>query len=328
MAMAQALLGRTAPALLLGVLFALGTALWSTVSRGLWQHGPLILLCALGLLFLARAREREERRWPALAGACFAAAYVVRPTALVPLGLAGLALLVWQRRALVPFALAAALVLVPSFAYNLWIYGQLTIPFYVQNGGFLGGGLRDTFAEGLAGTMVSPARGLLVYSPFVLLAVAGVWMRRRELGSVELVAAGTVLAIWILASNTRDWPGGWSYGPRLLADTLPFLAYLMLPVLDAVTRPVRTWTRATAALAAALLITAGWSVFVNARGALSWSTQVWNVRPVGAGVLDHPERFWDWEDPQFLRGGRSAMEDIYPHSTPPTDVPPANVCIE
>ena len=196
MLMARSVLGRTAPAVLLGVLFALGTSLWSTVSRGLWQHGPLILLCALGLLFLARGRERDERRWPALAGAAFAAAYVVRPTAVVPLGFAGLALLIWQRRAVLPFAAAAALVLIPSFAYNLWVYGQIAIPFYVMNGGFLGGGIRPTFGEGLAGTMISPARGLLVYSPFVLLAAGGRvdaaavarerGARRRRLGARDL----------------------------------------------------------------------------------------------------------------------------------------------
>src|SRR2546423_7651739 len=36
--------GRLAPALLIGALFAFGTSMWSSASRGLWQHGPLILL--------------------------------------------------------------------------------------------------------------------------------------------------------------------------------------------------------------------------------------------------------------------------------------------
>ena len=287
MLMGRDVLGRTAPALLLGAIFALGTSLWSTVSRGLWQHGPLILLCALALLCLARGRDRDERRWPALAGAALAAGYAVRPTAAIPLGLAGLALLIAQRRAVVPFAAAAALVLLPSFAYNLWVYGQVAIPFYVQNGGFVSG-VRSSLPEGLAGTLLSPARGLLVYSPFVLLAAAGVWMRRHRLGRVELVAIGSVLVIWLLASNTVDWAGGWSYGPRLLADTLPFLAFLMLPVLDAVTRPVRSWSPATRGLAAALVLTVGWSVFVQARGALSWSTQVWNVVPSAPGSTRIP----------------------------------------
>ena len=328
MLMAREMLGRTAPALLLGGIFALGTALWSTASRGLWQHGPLVMLLALGLLFLSRGlRLTDQRRWPALAGAALAAGYVVRPTAAIPLGLAGVGLLVTRRTALLPFLTGAALVLVPSVTYNLWVYGQMAIPFYSSNGGFLSGGVRASFPEGLAGTMVSPARGLLIFSPFLALAAAGAWMRRRQLGILELVAIGSPLAIWVLASNTRDWAGGWSYGPRLLADALPFLALLMLPVMDAVTRPRSGWSAATTTLAATLALTVAWSVFVQARGALSWSTQIWNVRPVGAGVESHPERFWDWSDPQFLRGGRTTLKDIYPHSTP-GNVPPDQVCLQ
>lgn len=325
--LAQEALGRVAPALLLGAMFAFGTAMWSAVSRGLWQHGPAILLFTVGLFCLVRGSRRDDWRWLSAAGFPLAAAYVVRPTAAMPLALTGLVLLATHRKAFAGFAVAAVCVLLPSLAYNLHVYGEPVVPFYFMNGGFIGSGLRPSFLTGLAGTMVSPSRGLLVYSPFVALAAVGVWMRPR-IGRVEIVAIGTVLAIWIVSANTKDWPGGWSYGPRLLSDTLPFLAYLMLPVVDAVTRPLRTWSPLTTGVAVFLVLSLSWSVFVNARGALSWSTQLWNMRPVGAGVDTHPERFWDWGDPAFLRTGPARFKDVYPWSTPPTDVPPDRICIE
>jgi hypothetical protein len=40
-------------------------------------------------------------------------------------------------------------------------------------------------------------------------------------------------------------------------------------------------------------------VAINARGALSWETALWNGRP---NIELHPERVWDWRAPQFLAG--------------------------
>jgi hypothetical protein len=318
--------GRLATGLLLGALFAFGSSLWSTVSRGLWQHGPAMLLMTIALISLVLGIRREDRRWIAGAGAAMAAAYVVRPTAVIPLGLAGIALLVTRPRAALAYGVGALVVLVPSVIYNLYVYDSPVIPFYFEGSGFLGEGLRSTFLTGLWGTVGSPSRGLLVFSPFLLLAAVGVAIRRRP-GLVELVAIGTTLLIWLVTANTIDWPGGWSYGPRLLADTSPFLALLMIPALDRIARPPRNWSTATTVTALALVLTAGWSVFVHARGATSWATQMWNPLPVPAGVDTNPQRFSDWSDPQFLRTGDASFEDVYPHSTPP-DVDPALACIE
>jgi hypothetical protein len=221
---------------------------------------------------------------------------------------------------------AALAVLVPSVLYNLYVYDSPVIPLYFKGSGFLGEGLRSTFLTGLWGTTAIPSRGLLVFSPFLALAVVGVAIRGRP-GPVEFVAIGTTLVVWLVSANTLDWPGGWSWGPRPLSDTLPFLALLMIPALDRIARPYRTWSTATAVTAVVLLLAVGWSVFVHARGATSWATQLWNPRPIPAGVDTNPQRFTDWGDPQFLRSCKASFEDVYPHSTPP-DVDRALVCIE
>ena len=49
-----------APALLLAGIFAFGTSAWSTASRGLWQHGPSMLMLALALALILGARDRPE----------------------------------------------------------------------------------------------------------------------------------------------------------------------------------------------------------------------------------------------------------------------------
>src|SRR6185295_5131919 len=40
------------------------------------------------------------------------------------------------------------------------------------------------------------------------------------------------------------------------------------------------------------------SVVINGLGATSQATWRWNTRPVN--IDDHPERNWDWRQPQFL----------------------------
>ena len=65
------------------VIFALGTSMWSTASRALWQHGPLVLMLVAAMLLLVRARQR-----PALAQYAsipLAFAFIIRPTAAIPI---------------------------------------------------------------------------------------------------------------------------------------------------------------------------------------------------------------------------------------------------
>jgi hypothetical protein len=326
--LALQLTNRLLPALLVGALFAFGTGMWSTVSRGLWQHGPLILLVGIALNLLVLGQRRDDWRWSAAAGVPLGAAFAVRPTVAVALAFVALHLVRTNRRAAIGFVAGAAAMILPTLALNEHLYGSLLNPFYFDNGdSFIGSGLRSTFLTGLAGTMVSPARGLLIYSPFVLLALAGPMVAGRRPNGLERVALGTVAAMWLVVSNTYDWPGGWSYGPRLLVDAVPWLALLMIPALDVMTTPRAGPTRARRLGLGVLAILVGWSVFVNAQGALSWSVQGWNMHPVGASVAATPDRFWDWSDPPFLRADGSTFKDIYPDDRPPA-IPPDDACLK
>jgi dolichyl-phosphate-mannose-protein mannosyltransferase len=323
--LAREVLSRVAPAVLLGVAFAFGTSLWSTASRGLWQHGPMVLVTAVGLLCLVRARRLDDWRWSIPAGLAWGAAFAIRPTIAAAIVLTALILAVVDRRAFAGFAVGAGVVIGVDVADNLSTYGTVIARHYVPGEGPVAKGLSTTLGEGLAGTMISPGRGLLVYSPFLALAGVGLWLRRRSLSALDLVAVGSILVLWFSAGNSRLWEGGASYGARILTETLPFWAYLMAPVFGLVVRPVRSWTPAIGAVAAALAITVSWSVFVHGRGALSWATQLWNSKPVVAYTGDR-KRLWDWSDPAFLRTGHADFRDLYP-KVPLPAVDPDQLCI-
>lgn len=119
-----------------------------------------------------------------------------------------------------PIALAGLLAL----WYN-WI--RFGAPF---NSGYLP---QESFSaiwwRGIVGQLVSPGRGLLWYTPWLLLVVPAVlWAwRRAPVGTA--VAGGSFLAYLLLYGKWYMWHGGFAWGPRFLVPVLPLLAWVAVP---------------------------------------------------------------------------------------------------
>jgi hypothetical protein len=277
-------------AVIVALLFALGTSAWSTASRSLWQHGPSMLLLALALLIQLRGGRLF---W---VGLLLASAYVVRPTNAVPMAAAAAWTLICRRRQMPAFALGAALVLALFAWSNMRVYGAWLPPYYQP--GFYAP--NHFVADALAGNLVSPARGLLIFSPIFLLAVIGPLVKASSgtLTLLDLSIAGTVVLHWIAISvSNGNWWGGDSYGPRFFTDVLPYLTFLMLPVfalLESIRGP------AFAGAAAGVTLLGAWSIGAHALGALSAAAMDWNLYPTSVSL--EPVRVWDWRRPQFLAG--------------------------
>jgi hypothetical protein len=82
-------------AILLALLFAYGTAAWSTGSRALWQHGPEMLMLAMAVYLLVKARQRPGLA--AWSGLPLALAYFIRPTGAIALVALGLYVRFWRQ---------------------------------------------------------------------------------------------------------------------------------------------------------------------------------------------------------------------------------------
>jgi hypothetical protein len=291
-------------AVALSATFAVGSSAFSTASRALWMHGPTMFLLVAALLLLqlvVRATAGGARPGPAVVlqgagiGAAFALAFTVRPTVVVPAALFLLALVVRSRAATVAALAAAAPIIGVFLAVNLDLY-VAWLPAYYDPTRLEGS---STWLVGLVGNLLSPGRGLLVWTPWVAFAAMGavVGVRRRDL--VALVCAVTVVAYWAVVSRHQPWFAGWTLGPRLLVDVLPFLAVLTadaVAVLVAQARHRRpVGVAGLAALSAACLV----AVALNTRAAVRPSVITWNFEPVP--VEDDQGRLWDWSDPPFLR---------------------------
>jgi hypothetical protein len=152
--------------------------------------------------------------------------------------------------------------------------------------------LTPTVFQALAANLVSPSRGILVFVPVSILAVVGFRVRAKggTLTSLDGCVAATIVCYWIGVSCFPDWTGGWSYGPRFLADVAPLVVWFLPAAFEAAARRRNTVLVCLAALLVVL------SVAIQARGAFEQSTATWNWSP---RYLD-PARIWDWSDPQFL----------------------------
>jgi len=263
------------PARLAFVAFAFGTGAFSTAAQDLWPHGPALLGVALAAhALVARAPTPGSA---ALAGAGAGLALLARPID----GLLGLvALAVCARRgprALVAFAAGAA-----PFALLLAGWNQACFGAPWRTGyGAEAAAFTGPWLEGLAGLLVAPSRGLLVYSPALALAVPGFLALRRRRAPAPAPAAGDpggaallILALypvllWLASAKWHAWVGGWSYGPRLILDAMPVLALLV-----AEAGPRLEGSARRRAFAYALV---GWSVAVQALHAYAPSND-WHAR--------------------------------------------------
>ncbi len=255
------LLRRRAPpwvALLLACAFGFGTTTWVISSQALWQHGLGELLLIGALLLLTG---------PASSGRALAAGLLCGllasnrpPDAVLALAL-GVYGLGWARRSAPLFAAAAAFPPALALAYNLSVAANLA-------GGYGISGRASFFEHallpGLAGLLLSPTRGLLVFSPFLLFLPPGLprELRQSPYRRLELLLCGAA-ALQILLYAKADWRQGAAWGPRWLTDVLPILVWMLAPIVARL-RPLGRWVFAASCIV---------SIAIEAVGAF-WYTGV------------------------------------------------------
>lgn len=302
-------------ALVIAASTVLGSGLVSTAGTALWASDGVLVLTSLALVGLARSeRHARPRVWvPALIGV----AVFVKPTAafaLLALVLSRLAPTMRRLGSGVLVLLASILVGVAAGAagWLAWLpdyYGWHKIVPAVP------------LPQGLSANLLSPSRGLLVFSPFLVVVLVAVLVaarrapaRARTQASDEGGLVDDPLArfcsIWIAlhlvaVSGKNMWWGGHGYGPRLLVEIMPPFAVLAALAWRALRRRPEC---SRARWAAAFLLTALPAVAINSyQGLFEPAVLRWNEAPdIDANAL----LVYDWRYPQFLASERSLGERL------------------
>jgi hypothetical protein len=297
--------------LALGATF--GTQVWSTASRAMWTDTWGIVLLGLVVLLLLAQETGKRPLNPFLFASLLAWTFFVRPTNAVHIIAVSIYLIIYHRRLFVAYAATGMVWLACFLAYSWHNYHQL-LPTYYQSSRLN----FSVFWTALAGNLVSPARGLLVYVPVVFFVGYLLARYRRELKYQRLVVLSLVIIAGhlVAVSGFPHWWGGHCFGPRFMTGVVPWLVLPAILGIEALLRRRQdsrsqgrktSWNAQLAAGLALLVV----SMFINARGAMSHATWVWNSRP--EGIDEHPERLWDWRQPQFLAGW---LKPPYPKQFP------------
>lgn len=135
--------------------------------------------------------------------------------------------------------LGAVLGLSPFVIYSFAIFGKPAIPYQYE----LTPMFREYMARGFMGATspklgvlawitVLPYRGLFIHSPFLILAPVGLLFMFQRPESRKLALYILAACAWYFLFNSAYfmWWGGWSFGPRHLAFTIPLLAIPLIYV--------------------------------------------------------------------------------------------------
>jgi hypothetical protein len=288
-------LARPGPAWALTAILATGSALYSTVGQGLWQHGGAIFWGLLALLVEFRHTARPAAATPLLQGLACALMLACRLSSALFVAPLGLWLLVRSPRRAVAVAAVSAAAFAPWALLNLSLYGN---PAGASTGQLHGGHWFARGVEAPLGVLFSPARGLLVYQPWLLLlgGLALPSVRRRltdpgrgpcPRGWVAFAVAFGVLHLAVI-SAWACWWGGDCWGSRLAAEVVPLFGLLCVAPLAALWQS-RGGRAAVLGLALASALLHLPAIYL---GSMNWSGVVLDA--------DHLDRLWSWPDAPFL----------------------------
>jgi hypothetical protein len=274
---------------------ALGSDLWVIASQSPWQHGSAALFLVLALWLLAPASVSRARL--AAGGLAAALAVCARPTSVLFALPIALAVARQHGRRVLWLLVPAGAVAVLLLAHNQLVFGNLLgglggieAEGHAKHG--VEGWIADAPLSALAGTLVSPSRGLFVFSPWAALALAALPWTRQRLGPFPVVRAALLglVPFGLVISLYGVWWGGWSFGPRYWTEAMPLFGVLLGFALATVAAegPVRLLFGAAVGVAIGL----------QTIGAFFYPSS-WNRIPVS--VDQTHERLWDWGDSEIRR---------------------------
>lgn len=281
-------------ALICALIYAFATNTWTISSQSLWQHGMAELLLSMMIYIVIKNEILNRNINLAYLGILSGLFIFNRPVDSVLLLPVLVYILGFGGRSAYYFG-SAILSSMPFLIYNLYYFENFFGGYASQISMFF---FSAESAVRFAGLLISPSRGLIIYTPILILSILG-YLKINNLEHYRLrlflkTSGISVLCLIVVYSFFRCWWAGWSYGPRFLTDTLPILTiFLGLYLKD---RPTITLSNKRELLRVIIISTLLlWSISVQIIGAFYYPNCNWDAEP------NIEERLWYWNETQISR---------------------------
>jgi len=301
-------------ALITTFIYAFSTSVWSINSQALWQHGSanlVLLAITLGLLKANRTQGNQQKALLLAIGFLCGLLPGIRPVHLLFAIAATVYVVFTYRKNALYFLIGLPSTLI-SASWNFYYFGFSLKNFLIAGYAHLneaGKSFTGTyyqwniqqFLEGFGGLLISPSRGLLIYSPVAILAVPGTYALVRRPGKDEqwfLCLTLASLLLFLQYCFFTVWTGASCYGTRYLTDTMPVLCLLIGYGLGFGLEKLRRQRFGLICLSVLVI----YSTSVQAVGV--FGSNFWFGIPYAAS-----ERFWQWQDTEIERHVRRVYFD-------------------
>jgi hypothetical protein len=292
-------------ALISTFIYGFATNVWVINSQALWQHGAsnLVLLAIILCFVKANCVPAFQKLLIFNAGILAGFLIGIRPINVAfVIGIILYAIAIYRRQ--VVFFLLGLSSLGLTLGWNWYFFQSLT-------GGY--GEMEnlywfsfEQFIAGMSGILFSPSRGLLIYTPILLLAIPGViilfqnWKHRDAKLFILLLFA--CIPIFLQYCFFRVWWAGTCYGPRFICDFLPLLCFATNHAI--LHNRVKIWI-----IAALLLFSVNVQIFgvFGANAIWEGSPTFVLYNPSQPGLYPDADKFWQIRDSQIERSARTLL---------------------
>ena len=215
--------------LLISLTATLGSTIVSTMGTALWSINFATIFVALSLYLLAKGPDSWGWLTPVGLGLLLFLAFFVRVSTAAFIAPVLLYLFVYKRRVVWLTAISSLALLILFLIWSKLEFGQWLPAYYSAQRLVVE---RVSFWVGVYGNLLSPSRGIFLFSPFLGLGILGsivYWRQWWKRPLIPLILIWFVLLLLIIARGASWW-GGASFGPRILTEIVPGLSLLLVLV--------------------------------------------------------------------------------------------------
>jgi hypothetical protein len=291
--------------LVVASIFWFGSSLVSTCGTALWSHNFATLFALIAIYYSVKLTKYDQLQFWPIISICLFAAYLCRPTMALLSPFVLLYLFTYYKRVSLLATILEVILFVTFVVFSIYEFNQVLPDYYLPQR--LEGG---RFFEAFYGNLLSPARGVLIYSPFIFTAWFCFWASKKNWDikkSWLLIGIGWPLMHLIAISRFPHWWAGWSFGARFMTDVIPGIFLFTL-----YTWPTTVKGKINKLTISLLIISSVFAIYVNSvQGLFNKYTPMWNANP---NIDEYPEYLFDWSCPQFLANKKNLENRMVLHA--------------